>query len=170
MPRDAIFFSYSHVDAKWLAALQKLLKPALKNLSIKTWADTDLKPGTKWRPAIEEALNSAKIAVLLVSSDFLASEFIDQHELPPLLDAAENDGLTILWVYVDACMYSYTTIADYQAAHDISKPLKVLKPAQRQLALLSIANAIVDAYRGERPSTGLFVERPLNEIPPSIER
>ena len=45
-----------------------------------------------WYPAIEKALNEASAAILLVSADFLISEFIRNEEIPRLLERREKEG------------------------------------------------------------------------------
>jgi hypothetical protein len=87
---------------------------------------------------IQGALTATKVAVLLVSPNFLGSDFIADHELPPLLNAAEKEGLVILWVYLSSCLYDETEIKDYQAAHNISKPLDSLTPAEQGSVLTHV--------------------------------
>ena len=65
--------------------------------------------------------------------------------LTPILAAAENEGLKIVWVPVTASLYDETDIAQYQAAHDPSKPLDSLSPPDLNQALVDIARIIRDA-------------------------
>lgn len=142
MARDKIFISYSHRDRKWLEMLQKMLYPLIRQEKISIWDDTQIQPGQQWRSQIEQALASASVAVLLVSPDFLASKFIREHELPPLLAAAESEGVIIFCIAVRSSYYEATDILRYQFAHDVKKPLAKLSVANREAELVEIVKRL----------------------------
>ncbi|MCD4811283.1 toll/interleukin-1 receptor domain-containing protein [bacterium] len=97
-----IFISYSRKDLKWLERLQIHLKPIERKGIINRWDDTMIKVGSKWREEIKTAIINADAAILLVSADFLASDFIVNNELPPLLKLAQMKGIKILPFIVSA--------------------------------------------------------------------
>ncbi len=151
--QNHVFFSYSKKDKRWLDEIQKNLQPLLRQKPFLLWDETKIQPGKDWRKEINDALSSAKVAVLLVSSDYLASDFIAKRILPPLLDAAENDGLTILWIAVRTCVYQKTGIERYKATNDPSKPLAALRGSKRDDALMSICEQIASAANRDKENT-----------------
>ena len=144
-PRSGVFVSYSHADADWLERLQRHLKP-LQRAGVEVWDDTRLKPGEPWREEIRQALAAAKVAVLLISADFLASDFIVTDELPPLLKAAEEDGATILPVIVSPSRFErMESLARFQSVNDPARPLVQMRRAGREKVLDQVARAVEDA-------------------------
>src|ERR1044072_3734280 len=122
--RRKVFISYSHEDEGWLKRLRVHLRPLERDYDIDIWDDRKIRAGSKWREEIEKAISSAKVAVLLVSASFLASDFITTDELPPLLDAAEKEGATILPVIISASRFLRTSnLSQFQAVNDPSLPL-----------------------------------------------
>jgi MoaA/NifB/PqqE/SkfB family radical SAM enzyme len=122
--RTHIFVSYSHKDKEWLERLNVHLRPLTREGRLDVWNDTQIIPGTEWRLAIQDAIANAKIAILLVSADFLASDFISENELPPLLQNAQEDGAHILSLIISPCRFHETrTISKYQAINPPSIPL-----------------------------------------------
>jgi hypothetical protein len=77
-------------------------KPLSRQEGIRFWSDRDLKAGD-WELQIEQAMRGAVAAVLLVSDNFLASDYIVQRELPYLLRANRDRNLMIIWAYLDPC-------------------------------------------------------------------
>jgi molecular chaperone DnaK len=143
--RNKVFISYSHRDRRWLDKLQIMLTPYIRGNTIEVWADTNILPGAKWMDDIEDALASAKVAVLLVTPDFLASEFVARNELPRILKAVEEEGLTILWVAVSASAYKETGISQFQAANNPAAPMDLMKPARRNQEWVRICERIKEA-------------------------
>lgn len=162
--RNKVFISYSHKDKKWLDRLQTTLMPLIRKEAISFWADNKIDPGAKWQDEIANALKSAKVAVLLVSQSFLASDFIAEHELPPLLDAAEKEGIAVLWIAVSAALYDETDIAKYQAANNPSIPLDSLKGSALNKELVSIAKKIKSAAKYPDSEISRSARRGIEEL------
>jgi hypothetical protein len=142
--RDKVFISYSHKDKKFLDELLAHLKPLERAGRISAWSDLEIQPGSQWAEQIQSALSSTKVAVLLVTKDFLASDFIQQNELGPLLKAAREDGVAIRWVLVRDCNWKMTPLKDYQAAYPLDKPL-ARKNWSRDTAWVAICEVIESA-------------------------
>ena len=169
--RSQIFFSYSHKDRKWLDACQNHLTPLFRKQRITIWSDTQIKSGDLWRNEIEKGLAAAKVAVLLVSPDFLNSDFIAENELPPLLEASEKEGLRILWVAVRYSSYEDTDVARYKAVNDPLRPLASLRGSSREKELVRICKEIKSAASETlpttsaiRPDTTEFAESPIEDL------
>jgi internalin A len=143
--RNQVFISYSHKDRRWLEQLQTMLKPYIRGKSVRLWEDTSIAPGAKWTNETEVALARAKVALLIVSPNFLASEFIAHHEMPTILEAAKKEGTVILWVAVSASAYKETEIRHYQAANNPAAPLDSMGTARRNQEWVRICDCIKEA-------------------------
>jgi hypothetical protein len=148
-----IFISYSHRDYKWLERLQVHLKPLDHEGKTTHFDDTMITPGTNWRDEIRQALNAARIAILLVSADYLASKFIVTDELPTLLSAAEGEGVRILPIIVSPCRFAQTeSLARFQALNPPSRPL-IRMPRWEQEALFVKATDAIEAALERQATT-----------------
>jgi formylglycine-generating enzyme required for sulfatase activity len=158
--RDQLFISYSHVDREWVVRLQTMIRPLVRSHGLRLWDDSQIPPGAKWREEIETALAAAKVALLLVSSEFLASEFVTNSELPQLLTAAEEEGLRILWVPVRPSLVRRTPISAYQGLGDPGRPLARMDPVEQEEALVEIALAIEQALAPHQNSPSAAAKTP----------
>lgn len=131
--KKMIFVSYSHEDKKHLKRLHVHLKPLEKKDLVDVWDDTKIKTGEKWRDQIELALSKAAIAILIISADFLASDFIIDNELPPILKKAELEGTRVLPVILKPCRFSRESqLSQFQALNPPDKPILSLSEIEQE--------------------------------------
>jgi hypothetical protein len=150
--RNLVFVSYSHADSRWLDRIRVHLKPLERQGVLTLWDDTRIKPGTPWRQQIRQALERARVAVLMVTADFLASDFITTNELPPLLVAAEERGTLILPLIVKPCRFEQTIeLAQFQAINNPSQPLTALRANRREQLYVKLSETIEAALQTRQP-------------------
>lgn len=141
--RRKVFISYSRKDARWLERLQVHLAPLEQAGLLDLWDDTKIVTGALWQTELLEALATARVAITLVSANFLASPFIVQYELPRLLARASSDGLVILPIIVSPCLFTNSELSIFQAANDPQKPLAALPVPERERTLMNVAKGIL---------------------------
>ena len=144
--RPKVFISYSHRDREWLERLRVHLKP-LKG-TIDAWDDTRIDPGSLWREEIHQALAAARAAILLVSADFVASDFILAEELPALLKSARGSGTDILVIVLSPAMISAIEgLSEFQTVNDPRTPIIGMERVKQEQVFLSVAYLIELALR-----------------------
>ena len=131
--KKTIFVSYSHKDTVYLERIKIHLRPLERKGAVQLWSDTLILSGEKWKVKIESALDKAAIALLLVSADFMASEFIINNELQPLLKSAESKGTIIIPIVVKPCRFlREPSISQFQSANDPINPLCKLSEYEQE--------------------------------------
>jgi hypothetical protein len=121
--RPRVFISYNRADQEWLERLLDYLKPLERDAVVDTWDDTRIEPGSRWREQVEAALDAARVAVLLVSADYLASDYVIEREIPFLLEDARDHGVQILPVIVSPCRFERSPLRQFRAVNSPSSPL-----------------------------------------------
>ena len=137
-----IFISYSHEDNRWRERLVKALAPYARNDEIELFDDSQIQPGADWAQLLDREMARANVAVLLVTSAFLASKFIATVELPRILERAKEGGLTVVWVPISASAWEQTPLKKIQAAVSPRKPLDQMTRPDAEKALVTVAHAI----------------------------
>jgi hypothetical protein len=125
--RKRIFIGYSQKDKKHLLQLKAHLAIYEQDNLLDVWDDTKITAGSQWYEEIQKTLNITRIAILLISADFLASRFLAENVLPPLLRSAKIGGATILPVILHYCVFEDTSLAQFQPFNSPSKPFTAMK-------------------------------------------
>lgn len=146
--RTKVFVSYSRRDKKYLDEVERHFKPFLKDIDV--WTDTRIEPGKKWKDEIRQAINETKVAILLVSTNFLGSDFITTDELPPLLEAAEKEGTVILNVIVEPCLFEdFPTLNVFQTMNNPNNPIVGMEYVERENLYVNLVRQVKRVLNGQ---------------------
>lgn len=141
--RDQVFVSYSHKDRIWLERLNTSLRALERFTGIKAWSDLLILTGENWNDQINKALSSTKIAIFLVTDNFLSSQFIQENEMKYFFEVNKNQKIPIVWIAISSSLYHLTPLKDIQCANNPEVPLDTLSEAEQNIEITKICKKIL---------------------------
>ncbi|MFN7895837.1 MAG: SUMF1/EgtB/PvdO family nonheme iron enzyme [Cyanobacteriota bacterium] len=118
-----LFVSYSRKDKEQLDELVKYLRPLVDAGKVAPWTDRLIEIGTAWDPAIKESLQSADIILLLVSSDFLDTDYISSIELVDARRRHEENAAVVIPILLSHCYHANYWFSEIQGLPEGFVPL-----------------------------------------------
>ncbi|HXU28971.1 MAG TPA: tetratricopeptide repeat protein [Thermoanaerobaculia bacterium] len=144
MSKPTVFVSYSRHDREWKDRLVQHLEVLEREGLLDVWDDSRIPVSSDWLPEIEGAIARARVAVLLVSVDFLGSDFIRKKEVPEFLARRRNEGLHVFPVIVRPCTWDQVeALASIQARPRDGKVLTDFRGSRAERELVEIAREIL---------------------------
>ncbi|MSS71312.1 MAG: TIR domain-containing protein [Candidatus Latescibacteria bacterium] len=110
-----LFYSYSHKDEALRNELETHLKLMQRQGWIETWHDRQIEAGEEWKQKIDENLERADIILLLVSSDFIASDYCYEKEMKRAMERHESGEARVIPVVVRDVNWRIAPFAKLQA-------------------------------------------------------
>jgi formylglycine-generating enzyme required for sulfatase activity len=135
-----LFISYAHKDEPFRKELEMHLGPLKRQNVVEIWSDRAIEPGQEWEKSISEQLSTADIILLLISPDFLASEYIYDKELTRAMERHETSESRVIPVFLRPCDWKGEPFGKLQGVPDDAK--SVTKWADRDEAFTLVAQAV----------------------------
>jgi len=103
--KTKIFTIYAWEDKNAMLNLLRHLKPLEKDFDLSFWNDDPIRRGQQWMPEDESRLNEADIFLLLISADFMNSEFIKQLEFKNIIDKYKENESVVIPIILEYCQW-----------------------------------------------------------------
>lgn len=157
--RDSVtlFISYSHKDELYRDELRAALTAYERRGDVTPWDDTCIRPGQKWEQEILDKLERADIVVLLLSNDFIRSDYCMLKEMERALERDAAGQNAVVPVVVRACPFNKLELGKIQAIIPDGRPIKRHK--DRDSAWLHVTNKldpVIDSLK-KMKSGGLLI-------------
>jgi len=138
-----IFISYSHKNEEWKNRLEEELKVFELDGNLDIWSDSNIQTGADWLNEIQNAIEQSHIAILLISTAFLISDFIRKKEIPHIIQKKERDGLIVFPVIIEPCNWNHISwLESIQVQPKNGKPLMSFSECDRKTHLSELAKTI----------------------------
>ena len=136
-----IFISYSSKDTELMQSLLTQLKVlTISDKSIAIWEDGHLDPGTEWDDAIKSKLHTAHIVLMLVSANFLTTDYIWNIEVQDTLSRQQRGEVSAIPIILSPCAWTQTPIAQFQALPRKGRPITDFP--DKNTAMLEVVNGV----------------------------
>jgi hypothetical protein len=117
------FVSYSQRDERYRERLDIALVQLRRNKLISVWHDRKILPGQEWDREIDKNLGSAEIVLLLVSPDFLASDYAYSREMLRALERHQSGSATVVPIILRPSDWQHSPLGSLQALPSKGRPV-----------------------------------------------
>lgn len=135
-----VLFSYSHIDEALRDQIETQLTMLKRQGVIETWHDRRIGAGEDFADAIDRHVESDEIILLLVSPDFLASDYCYDREMTRAMERQEKGEAIVIPVILRACDWHAAPFGKLNATPPDGKP--ITQYADRDQAMLEVAKAV----------------------------
>jgi TIR domain len=136
----SVFYSYAHEDERFVFELEKQLGVLKRMGIITTWHDRKISPGGLWEQDINEHLESAQVIVLMVSADFVASDYCWEKEMVTALQLHELQKAVVVPIVLrEVAFLEKTPFGKLQMLPKDTKPIVQWERADQAWAEVAIA-------------------------------
>ena len=120
-----VFISYSHQDEAYRAELEKHLSLLKRSGAIRSWHDRRIGAGEEWKSAIDENLDRARVILLLISVDFVTSDYCYAIEMKRAMERRAAGEAVVIPIILRQCDgWHSTPFGALQALPRDGKPIK----------------------------------------------
>ncbi len=169
-----VFVSYAHEDHRWVDPNDKhnlipFLAASLRRLNVKFWLDKELAPGEKYKLFIRDQIDRSQVALLIVSQDFLNSEFIESDELPRITEREHQGLMTIVPILVKPCEWSdFPVIEEHQM---LPGSIPLIKFVENDAAWAEAQQDVLHGLKAQvmRIRAKSMPKQPDNAMPDSLD-
>ena len=118
-----VFYSYSHRDEELREELERHLSILKRQGIITDWHDRKIGAGTEWKGQIDIHLNTARVILLLISSDFLASDYCYDIEMRRAIERHEAGEARVIPIILRPVIWKGAPFEKLQALPKDAKPV-----------------------------------------------
>lgn len=119
-----LFFCYAHEDEALLNKLKSHLTPLKRQGLIDFWYDREINAGAEWEQEISQRLNSSQVILLLVSPDFMESEYINNVELKRAIERHKSGEARVIPIILRHVYWKGVPLGKLKALPTDGKPVK----------------------------------------------
>ncbi len=160
-----VFYSYSKYDEKWQKEIEKHLTNLKRQKLIIGWNMREISAGTDWEDEIHTHLNTAHLILLLISPDFLASDYCYSVEMTRAMERHDAGEAVVIPLFLRPVDYQGTPIEKLQGLPRNGKPLSQWR--DRDKALLEVRAGIREAVLDLNATLHANTETDISNSPTS---
>jgi hypothetical protein len=135
-----LFYCYARKDRGLRDELEKHLEPLKRLGQITTWYDREIEPGREWKREIDYHLNTADLVLLLISPNFLRSDYCYGVEMQRALEKHEAGKARVIPVILRPVDWQGTPLSKLQVLPTEGKPISTWR--NRDEAFREVAQGI----------------------------